>query len=148
MGEAMDDAMWKVLRPLIEAVRPRARTPHHDLRRTVAAIIWRHRNGAAWRSVPAELGPWWAAAQTFIRWAEGAGGDRADAGHRGEQVLGRAPSRGAADLVVDLAVEFGQRGLQGGQGPLDAAKHLRAASLAAAVALHPDHLDDLARGYA
>src|SRR3712207_8832817 len=51
-----------------------------------------------------------------------------------------APSRGAADLVVDLAVEFGQRGLQGGQGSLDAAKHLAVASLAAAVALHPDHL--------
>ena len=56
-------------RPLIEAVRPRARTPHRDLRRTVAAIIWRHRNGATWRSIPAELGPWWAAAQTFIHWA-------------------------------------------------------------------------------
>jgi transposase len=30
---------------------------------------WRHGNGAKWRSVPAELGPWWRAAQTFIRWA-------------------------------------------------------------------------------
>ncbi len=64
-----EDASWAMLRPLIEAVRPRARTPHRDLRRTVAAIIWRHRNGATWRSIPAELGPWWAAAQTFIRWA-------------------------------------------------------------------------------
>ena len=26
-------------------------------------------NGAERRSVPAELGPWWKAAQTFIRWA-------------------------------------------------------------------------------
>ena len=40
---------WAVLRPLIDAVRPRARTPHRDLRRTIAAIIWRHRNGATWR---------------------------------------------------------------------------------------------------
>jgi transposase len=30
---------------------------------------WRHENGAKWRAVPAELGPWWRAAQTFIRWA-------------------------------------------------------------------------------
>src|SRR5215218_4167902 len=26
-------------------------------------------NGAKWRSIPGELGPWWKAAQTFIRWA-------------------------------------------------------------------------------
>jgi transposase len=33
------------------------------------ATLWRHENGAKWRAVPAELGPWWRAAQTFIRWA-------------------------------------------------------------------------------
>jgi transposase len=35
----------------------------------VEAIVWRCRNGATWRAVPAELGPWWKAAQVFIRWA-------------------------------------------------------------------------------
>jgi transposase len=64
-----EDARWAVLRPLIEAARPRGRTPHRDLRRTIAAIIWRHRYGAPWRAIPAELGPWWMAAQTFNRWA-------------------------------------------------------------------------------
>src|SRR6185312_14930963 len=39
-------------------------------RRTVEAIVWRHANGAKWRAVPAELGPWWRAAQLFIRWAK------------------------------------------------------------------------------
>ncbi len=39
------------------------------LRRTLSAILWRHQNGAKWRSVPSELGPWSRAAQTFIRWA-------------------------------------------------------------------------------
>ena len=67
--QVLSDAQWKVLEPLIEAVRPRGKTPHRDLRRTVEAILWRHQNGAKWRSVPAELGPWWGAAQTFIRWA-------------------------------------------------------------------------------
>ncbi len=43
--------------------------PSSDLRRTVEAIIWRCTNGAKWRSIPAELGPWWKAAQIFIRWA-------------------------------------------------------------------------------
>jgi transposase len=29
----------------------------------------RHQSGAKWRSLSAEFGPWWMAAQTFIRWA-------------------------------------------------------------------------------
>ncbi len=60
---------WAVLAPLVEACRPKGKTEHHDLRRTIEAIIWRHQNGAKWRAIPAELGPWWGAAQTFIRWS-------------------------------------------------------------------------------
>ena len=26
-------------------------------------------NGAKWRALPEEFGPWWKAAQTFIRWS-------------------------------------------------------------------------------
>ena len=65
----LTDAQWAVLEPLIEECRPQGKTPPQDLRRTIEAIIWRHENGAKWRAVPAELGPWWRAAQTFIRWA-------------------------------------------------------------------------------
>src|ERR687889_1034893 len=65
----LTDAQWAVLEPLIEACRPKGKTPPQDLRRTMSAILWRHQNGAKWRSVPAELGPWSRAAQTFIRWA-------------------------------------------------------------------------------
>ena len=43
--------------------------PPRHLRRTVGAIIWRRENGAKWRALPAEHGPWWMAAHTFIRWA-------------------------------------------------------------------------------
>jgi transposase len=66
--QVLTDAQWAVLASLIEECRPRGKTQHHDLRRTIEAIIWRHQNGAKWRSIPAELGPWWMAAQTFIRW--------------------------------------------------------------------------------
>jgi transposase len=66
----LTEAQWKRLAPLIEAVRPRGKTEHHDLRRTIEAIVWRHRNGATWRAIPAELGPWWMAAQTFNRWGQ------------------------------------------------------------------------------
>src|SRR3712207_1143303 len=65
----LTDAQWTMLEPLVEQCRPKGKTPPHDLRRTMEAILWRHQNGAKWRSIPAELGPWWRAAQTFIRWA-------------------------------------------------------------------------------
>jgi len=65
----LSDAQWVELEPLVEACRPHAKVPPSDLRRTVEAIIWRCTNGAKWRSIPAELGPWWKAAQIFIRWA-------------------------------------------------------------------------------
>src|ERR1044071_5453599 len=58
---------------LIEAVRPGGTTPPKELRGTIPAIFWRHRNGAKWRSLPGELGPWWLAAQLFIRWYSSAG---------------------------------------------------------------------------
>lgn len=66
----LTDEEWSVLAPMIEACRPHRKTQHHDLRRTIEAIVWRCQNGAKWRSVPAELGPWWRAAQTFIRWGK------------------------------------------------------------------------------
>jgi transposase len=65
----LSDEQWAVLEPLVEACRPKGRTPPQDLRRTVSAVLWRHQNGAKWRAVPADLGPWWRAAQVFIRWA-------------------------------------------------------------------------------
>ncbi len=65
----LTDAQWTMLEPLVEACRPHAKVPPSDLRRTMSAILWRHENGAKWRALPAELGPWWMAAQTFIRWA-------------------------------------------------------------------------------
>ena len=81
----MSDEHWAVLEPLIEACRPRGKTEPLDLRQTIEAIVWRHQNGAKWRSVPPDLGPWSRAAQTFIRWS-----------HLGvwEQLLDLAQQRG------------------------------------------------------
>src|SRR4028119_823961 len=72
----LTDAQWAMLEPLVEACRPHAKVPPSDLRRTVEAILWRCRNGAKWRAIPAELGPWWRAAQIFIRWARLGAWDR------------------------------------------------------------------------
>lgn len=71
MQSVFSDDAWLVWEPLIEAVRPKGKTPPRDLRRTMSAIFWRHQNGAKWRSIPTEFGPWWTAAQFFLRWAKG-----------------------------------------------------------------------------
>ena len=60
----LTDAQWTRLEPLIETCRPKGKTPPQDLRRTISAIVWRHQNGAKWRAIPAELGPWSRAAHT------------------------------------------------------------------------------------
>ena len=65
----LTDAQWADFEPLVEESRPQGKTPPQDLRRTLSAIVWRHQNGAKWRAIPAEFGPWSRAAQTFIRWA-------------------------------------------------------------------------------
>src|SRR3954453_22591621 len=72
----LTDGAWMDLEPLIEACRPKGKTPPQDLRRTLSAILWRHQNGAKWRAIPADLGPWWRAAQVFIRWARRGVGER------------------------------------------------------------------------
>ena len=66
----LNDDQWAVLGPLIDECRPRGKTEPVALRETIEAIVWRHQNGAKWRSVPPDLVPWWRAAQTFIRWSK------------------------------------------------------------------------------
>ena len=51
------DAQWAELGPQVEQCRPHAKVPPSHLRRTISAILWRHTNGAKWRSIPAEVGP-------------------------------------------------------------------------------------------
>jgi transposase len=65
----LSDAQWSEWKPFVEACRPKAKTPPQDLRRTLSAILWRHQNGAKWRSIPEDLGPWWRSAQIIIRWS-------------------------------------------------------------------------------
>ncbi len=65
----LTDGQWAVLGPLVEAWQPPAKVPPGNLRRTISANLWRHTNGAKWRALPEGFGPWWMAAQTFIRWS-------------------------------------------------------------------------------
>src|SRR4028119_296909 len=101
----LTDAQWMMLEPLVEACRPRAKVPPSHLRRTMSAILWRHENGAKWRALPAELGPWWMAAQTLIRWARLGVWERlleaaqARGGELGTAFLGGTPAGGAREAA-------------------------------------------------
>jgi hypothetical protein len=42
----LPDEQWAVLGLLVEACRPRGKTPLRHLRRRIEALIWRHQNYA------------------------------------------------------------------------------------------------------
>jgi transposase len=65
----LSDAQWTKLEPLVELCRTKADMPPQNLQRTLSAILLRHQNGAKWRAILEELGPWWRSAQIFIRWS-------------------------------------------------------------------------------
>ena len=65
----LTDDEWAALKQALDSVRSRRRRPMNDERQTVEAVVWRLRNGAKWRAVPSELGPWHRAANLHRRWA-------------------------------------------------------------------------------
>ena len=64
----LTDTRRAMLEPQVEQCLLEGKTRLRDLRRTLAAILWRHQDGTKWRAVLAELRPWLRAAQTFICW--------------------------------------------------------------------------------
>lgn len=75
--QVLSDGEWARLKAALDAVRSGTGRPFPDERRTVEAVVWRQRNGAKWRAVPPELGPWWKAAQLHIRWSRAGVWERA-----------------------------------------------------------------------
>src|SRR4051794_787134 len=100
--KVLTDEQWKVLAPLIEASRPPYKTDHHDLRRTIEAIIWRHEQRARvlGRGVAA-VGKWPAGAT--IR-------GRAQAGHLSTAGVARAGGHRRSPAMVRVASLSPQQG--------------------------------------
>jgi transposase len=65
----LTDEQWAALKGALDAVRPGTGRPLAEERRTVEGVVWRLRNGARWRAMPSEYGPWWRPAQLHIRWS-------------------------------------------------------------------------------
>ena len=130
----LTDGQGAVLEPLVEACRPHAKVPRAHLRRTVEAIIWRCRNGATWRAIPEELGPWWTAAQLFIRWARLGVWDRLlDLAKEGGVALGMAFLDGTSVRAHQKAAGAARKGALERSGTCVR----RLADLAAAMAPRP-----------
>ena len=65
----LTDDEWAALKGALDRVRSPRRRPMTHERRTVEAVVWRLRNGAKWRAVPPEFGPWARAAHLHLRWS-------------------------------------------------------------------------------
>lgn len=65
----LSDPEWAALKAAVDQVRSGEGRRFQAERRTFEAVIWRLRNGARWRAIPTELGPWWRAAHLHIRWS-------------------------------------------------------------------------------
>ena len=50
--------------------RRRSRLTRTTSYRDRTAVLWRIRNGARWRAIPAEFGPWHRAANLHKRWSD------------------------------------------------------------------------------
>ena len=75
--QILSDGEWAQLKAALDVARSGTGRPLGEERKTVEAIIWRQRNGAKWRAVPAEFGPWWKGAQLHIRWSRAGVWERA-----------------------------------------------------------------------
>lgn len=106
----LSDGAWAGLKAALDAARSGVGRPLADERRTVEAVLWRQRNGAAWRAVPPEFGPWWKAAQLHARWSRAGVWARAFAWlrERGRPDLG--------EVFVDATTVRAHQKAAGGRG--------------------------------
>jgi putative transposase len=52
------DDEWDLLAPLIPAAKPGGRPRSVPIRRILSGLLYVLHSGCAWRSLPAEYGPW------------------------------------------------------------------------------------------
>lgn len=62
----LSDDEWGRLKAAQDAALSGTGRPLRDERRVVEGVIWRQRDGAKWRALPAAFGPWWRAARLPI----------------------------------------------------------------------------------
>ena len=116
----LTNAQWKLIAPLIPAVRPGGRPRKYDMREVLNALLYVNREGCTWRAMPHDL-PHWKTVYNFFR-AFGADGtwDRLVTALRAEvrTKLGRhpTPSGGCLDSQsAETAHGGAEVGVDGGK---------------------------------
>lgn len=62
----LTNAQWKLIAPLLPAVKPGGRPRKYDMREVVNALLYVNREGCSWRAIPHDL-PHWKTAYNFFR---------------------------------------------------------------------------------
>jgi transposase len=121
--QILSDGEWSRLKEALDAARSGTGRPLKEDRKTVEAIVWRQGNGAKWRAVPSELGPWWRAAQLHIRWS------RAGVWERAFAVLRDAGQPELGEVFLDgtnVRAHHKAAGAKGGRARRPSAAHAAA----------------------
>ena len=74
--QALTDAQWERLRPLLPPPPAGRGRPRADDRTVVEGILWRLATGAPWRGLPERFGPWATVYSRFRRWQRAGVWDR------------------------------------------------------------------------
>ena len=107
----LTDAQWKVLEPLIPAVKSGGRNAIYTRREIVNALLFITRTGCAWRYIPHDLPPWSLVYNYFWHWRDAGIWEKINDQLRGDlrEKLGRnrEPSAAVADSQTVKTTEKG-----------------------------------------
>jgi len=96
--QALSDAEWERIEPLLPSNVGRRGHPFRQNRRVVEGIIYRYRTGMAWRDLPAEVfGPWQTVWKRHRRYAGDGTWDKVLA-----ELLAQADAAGKLDWTVSV----------------------------------------------
>src|SRR5262249_54639517 len=130
----LTDAQWAILEPLTPPEKSLGRPREVDFREVINAVLYRNRNGCAWRALPHDFPPWRHVYNYFRAWTTDGTGKGLTGPLRGQvrrrAGRGPAPSGASIDSQTLKATEVGgPHGYDGAKGLSGRKRHLVVATL-------------------